>query len=205
MTRDEVLQDLAYARALAEEGRHAPLIGGSYFVLFGVLLAIAYSVQWAVLSGLWAVGQQAIGFTWMGYGAATTIGVMVLSRRVRRLPGGTAISNQVDRAVWNGAAIAIIACVIGAVLRAITTGDFTAPDVIMAAGFGLYGVALHASARAGGHPWLQTFAWIAWAVSAALWFFMHEAWTYLLAAGACVVVLIVPGIMMLQREPAAVV
>lgn len=205
MTRDEVLQDLAYARALAEEGRHAPLIGGSYFVLFGVLLAIAYSAQWSVLSGAWPVGQQVIGFTWIGFGAAAAIGVTLLSRRVRKLPGGAAISNQVDRAVWNGAAIAIIACVVGAVLRAMVTHDFTAPDAIMAAGFGLYGVAIYASARAGGHPWLQSFAWIAWAVSAALWFFMHEVWTYLVAAAACVIVLIAPGIMMLRREPAAMV
>ena len=41
MTREEMLADLAYARTLAEEGRHAPLIGGRYLVLFGALLCVA--------------------------------------------------------------------------------------------------------------------------------------------------------------------
>ncbi|MGQ0532493.1 MAG: hypothetical protein ACT4OF_07360 [Caulobacteraceae bacterium] len=201
MTRDEMLADLAYARTLAEEGRNAPLIGGSYFVMFGVLLAICYSAQWAVLAGLLGIEPSLIGVIWVGFGIAAGAGSALLSKRVRALPGGAAIPNRVDRNVWFGVVFAILTVVAGSVLRAVLLGDFTAPNAIVAAGFGLYGVALYVTAAISGQSWLRVFAFLAWAVSAALWFYIDQPWIYLFAAAASVVVLIVPGLVMVRREP----
>lgn len=205
MTREDVLQDLAYARSVAEEGRNAPLVGGSYMAMFGVLLTIAYSAQWAVASGAIAAGPQAIGVIWAGFGALAWGGSTLLSRRVRKLPGGSAIPNRVDRAVWHATAISILVVVAGTVLRGIFNAGFGLTDAIMASGFGLYGAALFASATVGGHTWLRTFALLAWLASGLMWFFMGAVWLYLLAAGASVVVLLAPGVIMMRREPATVV
>lgn len=205
MTREEMLSDLAYARTLAEEGRQAPLIGGSYLVLFGVLLTVCYGAQWAAMAGLLAVPSNFIGLMWIGFGVAAFIGTFALSRRVRALPGGTSISNRVDRAVWQGAVIAIMAVVAGSILRMTVSGDYTAPNAIVASGFGLYGVALYASASLSGQAWLRTFAFIAFGVSAAIWFYLNQPWTYLFAAIGAVAVLIVPGFLMMQREPKTIV
>lgn len=201
MTREEMLADLAYARTLAEEGRHAPLIGGSYLVLFGVLLTICYAVQWAGLAGLLPIADNMIGLVWVAFGVAAFIGSWLLSRRVRSLPGGAAIPNRVDRNVWQGVVVAILVVVAGTTLRGIFQQEFTAPNAIVASGFGLYGVALYVTATAGGHTWLRSFALQAWLVSGLLWFFLNEPWLYLLAAGACVAVLLVPGLIMMTREP----
>lgn len=203
MTREELLQDLAYARTLAEEGRQAPLIGGGYLILFGVLLTIAYCTQYAVLAG--SLPTYIIGFTWMSFGVLAGVGCFLLSSRVRQLPGGSSVANQADRSVWNGVAIAIICVVIGCIARGITTNDFTAPNAIMAAGFGMYGIALYTTASMSAEKWLRAFAWIAWLTSIALWYFIDQGWAYLIAAGAAVVVLIVPGAMLIRREPRAVV
>jgi len=203
VTREEMLQDLAYARTLAEEGRQAPLIGGGFLVLFGVLLAIAYTAQWAVLASF--IPNIAIGFIWVGFGVLAFIGCFMLSGRVRSLPGGASLANKADRSVWQSVAIGIGAVVIGAILRGAITGDMTAPNAIMAAGFGMYGIALFTTGCVSSQSWLRAFAWIAWAVSAALWYFLNDAWAYLLAAGASVVVLIVPGLMLLRREPSTTV
>lgn len=205
MTREELAQDLAYARTLAEEGRHAPLIGGSYLVLFGVLLTICYAAQWAVLAGKLQLPANMVGLIWVGFGICAMIGSSVLSGRVRKLPGGAAISNRIDRNIWQGVAVAILVVVAGTVLRAIFKNDQTAPDAIMASGFGLYGVALYATATAGGHLWLRNFAVQAWVLSGLLWFFMGETWIYLLAAGGAVAVLIAPGLIMMRREPSTTV
>lgn len=205
MTRDETMADLAYARALAEEGRHAPLIGGSYFIFFGVLLAFCYTAQWAILSGVVAVDRSMAGVIWLGFGVIAPIGVALLARRVRAIPGGSAIPNQIDRFIWQAVMFAILTVVAATILRAILNDDFTAPDAIMAAGFGLYGVALYTTATVGGHSWLRAFAFMAWAASGALWYFIHEPWTYLLAAVASVAVLIVPGVVMMRDEPKAIV
>jgi len=201
MTRDELLADLTYARTLAEEGRHAPLIGGSYLVFFGVLLAMCYTAQWAVLQGLVPIEPSMVGAIWMGFGACAMAGSTLLSKRVRTLPGGAAISNRVDRNVWFGVMLAILAVVAGSILRALRVDDFQGPDVIMAAAFGLYGVALYATATAGAHAWLRNFAFLAWGFSGILWFFLGEPWLYLIAAGASVAVLIAPGLIMMRREP----
>lgn len=202
MTREDMLQDLAYARTLAEEGRHAPLIGGGFLVLFGVLLAIAYSAHWAVLASV--IPNDAIGFIWMGFGVLAFIGCFLLSGRVRALPGGASLANKADRSVWQGVAIGIIAVVTGAILRGVVTNDMTAANAIMAAGFGMYGIALFTTGSVSSQTWLRTFACIAWAVSAGLWYFLNDAWAYLLAAGASTVVLIIPGVMLLRRETSTV-
>lgn len=201
MTREEMLSDLAYARTLAEEGRHAPLVGGSYPVFFGVLLALCYGAQYAILSGALAVPTNTIGLIWGGFGVLATVGSIVLGKRVGALPGGAAISNRVDRAVWQGVVIAILVVVIGTILRAILLGDYMAPNAIVASGFGLYGVAIYATATLSGETWLRSFAVLSWIVSGLIWFFLGEIWVYLIAALASVAVLIVPGIIMIQREP----
>lgn len=204
MTRDDLLQDLAYARTLAEEGRQAPLIGGAYLVMFGVLLTICYAAQYLVLTQP-GLDIALTGAIWGGFGVISTVGVFALRQRTRALPGGTAIGNRVDRIVWQGAVGAILAVVIGCTLRALFVGDHTAPDAIMAAGFGVYGVALFATAALSGHAWLRAFAWLAWALSGALWFFVGEPWAYLAAAAGAVLVLFVPGIAMMRSEPSKIV
>jgi hypothetical protein len=203
VTREEMLQDLAYARTLAEEGKHAPLIGGGYLVLFGVLLAIAYSAQWAALAGF--IPTAAIGFIWMGFGLFAFIGCFMLGARTRSMPGGSSLANQADRSVWQGVAIGIFCVVAGTIIRGVVSDDMTAPNAIMAAGFGMYGIALFTTGCVSNQKWLQTFAWIAWAVSIGLWYFLNDAWTYLLAAGAAAVVLIIPGVILLRREPSTTV
>lgn len=205
MTREEMLQDINYARALAEEGRQAPLIGGGYFVMFGVLLAICYVVQWGVLAGLLPFQPNFIGVVWAGFGLAALIGGALLSARIRKLPGGAAIPNRVDRHVWQGVMAAILVVVAGTVTRAALVGDFSAPNAIVASGFGFYGVALYATATAGGHAWLRNFAIQAWILSGMIWFFLDKSWIYLLAAGGCIAVLAVPGLVMMRREPKVIV
>jgi hypothetical protein len=204
VTREEMLQDLAYARTLAEEGRQAPLVGGAYLVLFGVLLTLAYGAHFLALSAE-PVTQQFIGFIWMGFGVCAGIGCVLLRGRTKALPGGASVGNRADRVIWQGVAIAILVVVIGTILRSAFLGDFANTDAIMAAGFGLYGVALYATASLSGHSWLSAFAWLAWAISGPLWFYMGQPWAYLIAAAGAILVLLIPGLIMMRREPSAIV
>lgn len=204
MTRDEMLDDLAYARTLAEEGRQAPLIGGAYLILFGTLLVICYSAQHYILT-TGVLHQSMVGAVWAGFGVCAGIGVTILSMRSRRMPGVNSVGNRTERIVWQGAAIAILAVVAGSVLRGALLGDFTATNVIMAAGFGLYGVALWATAGLSHYAWLRAFAWLAFSVSGTLWFFMDAPWALLVAAGGSFLVLFVPGVLMMRGEPSTTV
>ncbi len=202
MTRDDVLQDVAYARALAEEGRRAPLIGGAYLIFFGVLLVAAYLAHWAIWTGALPVADPTyVGFVWLAFGVIAGLGVAALRRRTRQMPGSASVSNQVDRHVWQGVSLGILIVVLATVSRSILLDDYAAPNAIMAVGFCLYGLALYVSARMSDERWLNGFAFLAWIASGLLFFFLNEPVSYLLAASAAAAVLIIPGVMLIQREP----
>lgn len=206
MTREDVLQDLAYARTLAEEGRRAPLLGGAYLIFWGLLNAAAFSAHWAVLEGrlpFW--NGAAFGAVWLTYGVTAGLGMVLLAQRTRRKPGLTAIGVRAESAMWRGAALALVAIVVGSLARMLATNDPTAPNAIFGAAFAIYGAALYGTARLSQHSWLKAFAWLSFAVAATLCLFANQNWAYLNAAAGSLAVLFVPGLILLRREPSAIV
>jgi hypothetical protein len=206
MTRDELAQDLAYVRTLAEEGRNAPLLSGRYLVLFGVLLTIAYSVHWALITGIFGPAQSTwtLG-NWIGFAVCAGIGSWLVDRHVRALPGRAAVVNRVDGAVWRGAALGVVAVAVGTVVQDAISDQGVAENAIMAVGFAVYGVALGATAVIARQAWLRWFSWLSFAASAVLWTFLNEPWVYLVAATASVAVLLAPGLVLMRGEPSRVV
>lgn len=206
MTREEILQDLAYARSLAEEGRHAPLLGGSYFVFWGLLNALTFTAHWAVLTGrLPHLHGAAFPAVWISYGVIAGVGMALLKRRARGKPGQTSIGVRAEGAMWQGAALALMAIVLGSIGRLLTDSDPMAPNAIFGAAFALYGAALYGTARLSQHTWLKAFAWLSLAVAASLCLFANQSWAYLNAAAGSLAVLLVPGLMLLRREPSGIV
>lgn len=206
MTREELLQDLAYARTLAEEGRHAPLLGGSHLVFWGVLNAAAFTAHWALLEGVLELPASfAFPLLWTGYGIAAGFGMAFLRSRTRVKPGLTSIGARAERAMWSGASFAIGAIVIGSIARMIMNQDPMAPNAIFGAAFALYGAALFGVAMLSEQAWLKAFAWLSFAVAATLCMFANESWAYINAAVGSLLVLAAPGLVLLRREPSAIV
>lgn len=205
MTREELLQDLAYARALAEEGRHAPLLGGSHLVFWGALNAVAFAAHWATLEGVLPGGGAGLPLLWLGYGLVAVLGMILLRRRTAAKPGLSAIGARAERAIWSGAAIALAAIALGSIARMALSGDVTAPNAIFGAAFALYGAALFGVATLSEQKWLRAFAWLSAAVAGTLCLFANESWAYLNAAAGSLLVLFVPGVILLRREPSAIV
>lgn len=205
MTREELLADVAYARTLAEEGRQAPLLGGAHLIFWGVLNAAAFAAHWAQVQGVLPFGEAGYAVIWMSYGVVAAIGMTLLRQRVRGKPGITTLGARAERAVWTGVAAAILAVVAGSIGRMIISGDVTAPNAILGAGFALYGAALFAVSTLTHERWLGAFGWLAVLTAGAVCLFANAAWAYLIAAGASLLVLAWPGILLVRREPAAIV
>ncbi len=206
MTKEELAQDLAYVRTMAEEGRYAPLVGGSFLVLFGLLLGGSYTIQWALLSGAiddW--GGSAFGWLWLAYCVIALTGVIWLARRVRRKPGVSSLINKVDQLTWQTAGYGIGVVAFGCILRMIIQDDYQAPAAIMAAAFALFGVPLGVTAAISNQRWMYVYSILSFAVSLVLWIYLTEVWAYLIAAAASLIVLALPGFILLRREPSAVV
>lgn len=206
MTREELAQDLSYVRAMAEEGRHAPLLGGSFLLFWGLLNTTAYLLHWSLLKDL-IPGHEGPGFAvlWMSYGILAGIGSGVLGARVRDKPGKSAIGVRAESAIWRGAGIALGLVALGSIARMVLTDDPLAVNAIMGPAFGFFGAALTATAMMSGQKWLWTFSFLSFATCAALCAFANEPWAYLLAAGASTTVLALPGVILLRREPSPIV
>lgn len=206
MTRDELASDLAYVRAMAEEGRHAPLLGGSHFLFWGALNATAYVLHWGVLEGVVPLGDGAtFAFLWSGYGIIAAIGMMALGARYRDKPGRSSLGVRAEGAIWNGVGIAIGIVAIGCIGRMVLEGDNQAPNGIMAPVLALFGAALTATGIMARERWLLLFAAVGYAAALLLGVFANAAWAYPVAAAANIVVLAIPGITLLRREPASIV
>lgn len=206
MTREELLSDLAYARTLAEEGRHAPLLGGAHLTFWGALNATAFALQWAVLERwLPMLNGASFAFLWIGYGIVAGVGATWLSRRTRDKPGQTAIGARAERAIWTGATAALLAVVFGSLARMIMTGDTNAPNAIIGAAFALYGAALIATAVLSEQTVLRPSGILAVAIAGVLCLFANQNWAYLLASLGSLAVLAWPGVILLKREPSAIV
>lgn len=206
MTREELMQDIAYARTLAEEGRHAPLLGGSHYVFWGLLNALAFAAQWAILTGRAPhLDGAAFALLWTGYGAIAAISTTVLRLRDRGKPGWTSIGARAERAVWGGAGLGLIAVVVGSLARMAIDQDLTAPNAIFGAAFALYGAALLAIAHMSEQSWMRAFGWLSVVAAGALCLFANQPWAYLIASAGSVLVLFIPGVILLRREPSAIV
>lgn len=206
MTKEELAEDLAYVRTLAEEGQLAPLTGGRFLVLFGALLGIGYLAHWSAITNLFGPTPEGVyGLIWITYGVLALGGVIWLRRGVHALPGGASVANRVDRIVWRTVGLAITAVVVGCIARMILAGDDYAPNAIMGAAFALFGVALSVTATVSDQGWLRIFSLLAFATSVVLWIFINEPWAYLVAAFASFTVLLAPGVMLMRREPSPIV
>jgi len=206
VTREELLQDLAYARSLAEEGRHAPLLGGAYFVFWGLLNAAAFTAHWAVRAGrLPHLDGWAFPTIWISYAIVAGVGMALLGARTRSKPGLTSIGVRAESAMWMGAALALLAISVGSIARMVTENDLTAPNAIFGAAFALYGAALFGTAKLSQQAWLGAYAWLSFAIAGALCLFANQAWAYLGAAAGSLIVLFAPGVLLLRREPSNIV
>ncbi|MDZ4691203.1 hypothetical protein [Terricaulis sp.] len=205
MTREEMLQDIAYARTLAEEGRNAPLLGGAYLLFWGVLNSLAFLAHWNVVEDHFSVGNAGYAIVWMSYGTIAGVGMTLLRMRTREKPGLTTLGARAERAVWSGAGLALLAIIAGSIARMIISGDQTAPNAIFGAAFAIYGAALFAVSMMTDQAWLRAFAWLSISVAGTLCLFANESWAYLVAAIGSLLVLAWPGGILLKREPSAIV
>jgi hypothetical protein len=83
--------------------------------------------------------------------------------------------------------------------------DFQAPNTIMAAAFAMFAIPLWVTSAISRQAWIGWFGLLSFAASIALWLTMNEPWAYLLAAAAGIIVLILPGVLMMRREPSVIV
>lgn len=194
--------DLEYLRSIAESGRQAPLLGGRFFVWWGVLAAIALLVHWSIVVGALPVPSSMVGAVWLGYGLIGMIGSRVLALGLRGKPGNGAVGNRAERAVWTGVTATIFFYAIGsAIAVALGRGSAILFDTIPVVAFCGYGISFFVTAAMGGPGWMKPMAWASWLAAAGGLYFVGSPELYLYAAGVVLLLALLPGLIILREEP----
>lgn len=197
--------DLARLRAIAEEGRQRPLLGGHSLLVWGGAITLAAAMSWSVMARLITLPYWSISAIWFGL----MTGAALLSRSFERRSSGSgaalSVGNRVSRSVWQMAGAFLATLAIGLTLhaafaaRASDGGATWAMLSVMApVTFGVFGIALAATAVSGNAPWLQRFAWLSFAFTIVTAALLGQLIQQLVMALGAICVGVIPGLQMIK-------
>lgn len=193
--------DIDYIRRLAESGARAPLLGGRFMAWWGFLVAAAYVAEHLAINNVIGDGKTIYGIIWGSFGLLGTLGQMLLSRSVDGRAGSGSAGNRATRSVWIGAACAIGSMVVGTFVLAQNGGGREAFDWIAPVAFAVYACCLVVMGALAGDR-IVVAAGIGAAAMVGLFtaFILHPD-RYLLAAAGSAATVMLPGLLLVAREP----
>lgn len=213
--QQRLTEDLSIARSLAEEGRNAPLVGGIFYVVWGLAIFACLIFNWAVVSGALAATPWSIPAVWFAVMGAAHVYSRLAGQRLRALPGAGAISNAVSGAVWRsvGLFLGLFAVTLFAALFQAPTSIFggaaadgrqfgAAFSIFLPVSFGAYGVALAATAEAAKSPLLKRFSLLSFIVMTAALALIGRPAQFIVGAAGILLVSVLPGAIMMRRAAA---
>lgn len=207
MTRDAqtIQDDIAYMRALAHEGRHAPLLAGRFLVAAAVIFGLANIGQWAIHSGTITVNPWAQLWLWIGAGVSFALTLTVLIRQSKGRPGAQSSGNRAVGAAWSGVGYGIFVTWLALVALSVKTGNWSWMTVMPIAVLVAYGSAWMIGAAMTRARWMTMTALLSYAGAVAVGWFVAGPELYLIFTGLLVAVALVPGLILMRQEPSEIV
>jgi hypothetical protein len=207
MTQDnlQVLRDdITFMRDLANEGSNAPLLFGGVMVAAGLIFGLASVGHWLVATGALRLPPWWLMANWLT--AAGVFGV-VCTRLVRRAgarPGSNSGANRATGAAWSGVGFAIFASWAGLAAMAVATGDWRIMNAFPVLILALYGAAWFIAGELSRQGWIKLVALAAFVAAVVMGALANTAHLMLAYAVCLVLVAVVPGIVLMRREPAVI-
>ncbi len=196
--------DLQFVRQMTEAGNKAPLLGGRFYVFWGVLVAIAFVCHWAIASENFGLPPVSYAVLWSVFMLIGLVSMPFLIRGIRRKPGLGAIGNRAEEVVWTTGGYSVFAYAAGTVVAVIFAGgSYDLFDLILAVAFGSYGVAFMVTGTMANETWMRVPGLASLLACAAVPILVGMPVLYLVAAATIVVVSVIPGVILLRSEPAS--
>lgn len=210
--RRRAADDIRAARALAEAGRRAPLLGGGLYVTWGVAVAAALLINWAIAAEALALSPWTIPIFWFALMGAASLISSRLAAADRARTGAAGIGNAVSAVVWRAAGLFL-----GVFALTLFAAGMLSPFDLGASGadrgrsiaagfamftpasFGVYAIAMEASAVAADARWLRTFSRLSFAAMAATIVTAGSPLQHLIAAACVIGVLVLPGVLLIRQ------
>lgn len=195
--QNQALDDIAFMRSLAEDGRQGPLAGGSILVAAGAIFgATAVGVWYGQTSGMITAGWM-YPAVWFAATAVFLVALTILQRGMARASSAT---NRASGVAWAGAGWAIFFVVTSLMVMGARLEDWrimgAVPSVILA----IYGAAWFLAAAVSRTRWLFGVAFGSFAAAVACAWFVDDPVTInLVYAAALLLLMVVPGLVMMAQ------
>ena len=193
--------DIAFMRELAEEGRSPPLVGGLILVAAGVVFSLASLGHWTIAAGLVAESPWSYAVIW---GAATVLFlamVVLFKAREASRPGAHAPGNRAAGMAWAGVGwgiMTLIVCLNLVCWRAQSLAPLMmVPSVVMI----LYGLGWSVAAVVSRQRWIWLVAIGSYLAAIVTAYFSASTDVYLIYAGAIMLLITIPGVVLMRQEP----
>ena len=196
-------EDVAFMRGLAEEGRRAPLLGGSILAAAGAVFAPASIAHWAVVSDRLDLGRFALNVIWLSAAGVFFVALFTLKARLRGAPGAAAGTNRATAPVWKGVGLASFALWGAFILASARTGEWIIMDMFSVVILALFGAAWSVAAAVSGRGWLNLVASAALILAVAAAGFVGHPEFYLVYAAALVLTALAPGLALSRQARTA--
>ena len=195
--------DLAYVRELAESGARAPLIGGRFMAWWGLLVTLAWGAQHLATNGIIGDGRTIFGIIWLTFGLVGTAGQLALARSMPPKAGAGSAGNRAAQSVWAAGAFAILSMVGGVAVLAQGPASYAVFDWIVPVAFAVYACALIVTGALAGEKVALVAGYGAVLMVGVYAALILDPNRYLIAAGGAAVTVLLPGLLLLAREPRA--
>lgn len=195
--------DLAYVRQLAESGARAPLIGGRFMAWWGLLIAIAWTAQHLAVNRVIGDGGAVFGIIWGSFGIVGGLGQFVLGRSMPPKAGAGSAGNLAAQSAWAAGACAIGSMVLGVIVLAAGGTGYAVFDWIVPVAFAVYACALIVTGSLAREKIVVMAGYGAVAMVGVYTAFVLHPDRYLIAAAGGAVTVLLPGVLLMLREPKA--
>ena len=202
---DSIRSDLAFMRAMADDGRAPSPQGGLILAAGGFVFGAASFVAWALLAGALPGGAAAVWIPWL---AASLVFAVVLATSLRAIgkgrsgeasePGFAAVAGM----AWAALGGAMFTLIAAAVAANLVTGSPAVWSLIPSVFIALYGAGWTIACVASGRGWMRSVALASFAASVLMACLSGSPLVYLAYGVALILLGGVPGLL-LARAPAA--
>jgi len=208
MTRDQVQSvhdDIAYMKALAQEGRQAPLLGGSILITAGLVFGLASIVHYGIDSGLIALPPVSYAFLWGAAGLIFFAVLMVQIRRTDRKPGAQSAANRAAAAGWMGVGLGVFVMSLSMTVISWKVQSDIPFMIFPSLIFALYGAGWAVSATMSDQKWQWRLAIACWIAAPLIAFLTGSPLMWLGYAAGLFAFALLPGVLLVRQEPSEVI
>lgn len=208
MTEDKIQalkDDIAFMRALAQEGSAVPLLFGGVMVAAGLVFGAAAVGHWLIDTGVADLPAWAFLVNWLGAAAVFGIAANRILHRAKSQPGYSAGVNKATGAAWSGVGFAIFSSWGGMMAIGFTTGQWQVMNVFPVLIFALYGAAWFVAATLSGKGWIMAVAIASFAGAVLMGLLTDSPWLMLGYAGSLMLLTVLPGWLLMRQEPSDIV